>query len=208
MKRQLPVERLAGALLVLALHGAALWVLASQRLIRLPELTPTLFVDLIAPAAPPPPLRAETPRSHQPLPPSIAPTPVPEPVTASAAISPATSQAPATPGVEIGPPPAPTPARPVTLGGELAIACSERPGPEYPLPSRRRNESGTTLLQVELDESGQIAAATVLESSGWPRLDAAALAAVRSWRCAPAQSNGRAVRAHARQAFKFVLQGS
>jgi protein TonB len=61
---------------------------------------------------------------------------------------------------------------------------------------------------VELDEQGQIDAARVASSSGFARLDAAALAAVRDWRCHPATRNGQPVRAVALQPFKFVLQGN
>lgn len=202
MKPLLSLERLLGGVLVFALHAAALWGLLSHRLIALPTSTPTLFVDLIAPpAAPaePRPTRAEPPRPSQVI--SAAAPSVP-----GAAVVPLPSPAPV-----IAVSPAPTLAvasGPVTLAGELAVSCPARSAPDYPLASRRRNETGTALLHVELDEKGQVVVATVLESSGFPRLDDAALAAVKNWRCNPAQRNGQAVRATARQAFNFVLQGN
>jgi protein TonB len=62
-------------------------------------------------------------------------------------------------------------------------------------------------LRVELDELGKVSAAWVATSSGFARLDEAALAAVRAWRCTPAQRDGQPVRAVALQPFNFILQG-
>ncbi len=206
-------ERLVGALLVVALHAAALWGLFNHRLITLPASAPTLFVDLIAPpeVQPPRPAPATPAQPKRPEPTRADPLPI---VTAAPS-APAASEAPSAVATPLPPAnavaPAPTfapPSGPLKLGGELAVSCPERAAPDYPLASRRRNETGNTLLHVELDETGQVATASVLESSGFPRLDAAALAAVRTWRCNPPQRNGRAVRAVARQAFNFVLQGN
>jgi protein TonB len=47
----------------------------------------------------------------------------------------------------------------------------------------------------------------VVTSSGFDRLDAAALAAVRTWRCRAAQRDGQAVRSVALQPFDFTLEG-
>jgi protein TonB len=63
-------------------------------------------------------------------------------------------------------------------------------------------------LRVELDEQGKVSMARVATSSGLSRLDEAALAAVRTWRCAPGTRNGQPVRATALQPFKFVLHGN
>ena len=46
----------------------------------------------------------------------------------------------------------------------------------------------------------------VINSSGYHRLDEAAIAAVRTWRCNPPLQNGQPVRAIALQPFSFVLQ--
>ncbi|HRK77875.1 MAG TPA: energy transducer TonB, partial [Thiobacillus sp.] len=73
--------------------------------------------------------------------------------------------------------------------------------------SRRLGETGKVVLRVELDETGRVSTAQVASSSGSTRLDAAALAAVRSWRCNPAQRDGQAVRSVATQPFNFTLEG-
>jgi protein TonB len=60
---------------------------------------------------------------------------------------------------------------------------------------------------VELNKNGHVSSASVIESSSYKRLDDAALAVVRTWRCNPAIRNGQPVRAVALQPFNFVLQG-
>ena len=96
----------------------------------------------------------------------------------------------------------------MALASELSVACPERAAPNYPAPSRRLGESGVVLLRVELSENGQVAVARVQSGSGFPRLDEAALAAVRSWHCTPPTRNGQPVRAPALQPFNFVIQGN
>jgi protein TonB len=73
--------------------------------------------------------------------------------------------------------------------------------------SRRQGETGVVVLRVELSETGHVAEAQVQSSSGFVRLDEAALVAVRTWRCSPATRNGKPVRAAALQPFNFILQG-
>lgn len=207
-------DQLAGVLLVLALHAAALWGLWSHRLIVLPQDSAPLFVSFVAPPRPPRTSEAEpaakrSPPQRRPAatppPPQLA-APMPAPAVETA-VAPAPTLVPAAPA-ELKLAAVPAPAGPVELGAELALSCPERTAPNYPLLSRRMNETGIALLQVELDPQGRVSSAVVATSSGSARLDAAALAAVRSWRCNPAQRNGQAVRAVALQPFKFVLQGS
>jgi len=100
------------------------------------------------------------------------------------------------------------PAGPVALSSELSLACPQRTAPNYPALSRRLNEQGVVVLQVTLNEDGAVAAARVQSSSGFVRLDTAALVAVRSWHCTLPTRNGQPVRATALQPFHFVLQGN
>jgi protein TonB len=94
------------------------------------------------------------------------------------------------------------------LSSELAVSCPKLTPPEYPAISRRMGEEGKLILRVELDENGHIDNAKVLNSSGYERLDAAALSAVKSWQCNPSLRDGQPVRAVALQPFNFVLQGN
>ena len=101
---------------------------------------------------------------------------------------------------------APSAAAPETLGNELAVQCPERTPPRYPPLAKSQREQGEVRLRVELDESGQIDRVTIVSSSGSPRLDEAARTAIESWRCRPAQHDGKPVRAVAMQSLEFVLQ--
>jgi periplasmic protein TonB len=96
----------------------------------------------------------------------------------------------------------------MALASQLAVVCPERTAPVYPAKSRRREETGTVVLRVELDEQGRVSSARVETGSGFERLDQAALAAVKTWRCQPSRRDGMAVRAVALQPFKFLLQGN
>lgn len=205
-------ERAAGLFIVVALHAAALWGLWQHRLIPSPQEAMTLFVNFIAPPEPvrkvelkPPPPRPQPIEKPQPRQ-IVAETPVVAP-TDYVAPPPPPQPAPAI-AASVAPPALPRPAEPVALGGELSVACPDRTPPRYPPQSRRLNEEGVVVLRVELDEHGGVGAARVASGSGYTRLDEAALAAVRTWRCNPAQRAGRPVRAVALQPFKFILQGN
>lgn len=206
-------ERAVGLALVLAMHAAVLWGLWQHRLIPSPQEAMTLFVNFIAPPAPeivPPPPKpkpkpkpVEIPKPRQIIAeaPVVAPTDYvapPPPLPVPTIVAPPPSA-----------PPAPVmPAGPVTLGSELSVACPQRTAPRYPPASRRLGEEGTVVLRVELDEQGKVCTARVSSSSGFARLDAAALEAIRNWQCTPAHRNGQPVRAVALQPFKFILQES
>jgi len=105
----------------------------------------------------------------------------------------------------VAPPQATAP--PALQSEELSVSCTDRTPPPYPRLSARLGEQGKTVLLVELDESGKMARVTVKTSSGFTRLDEAAVNAVKSWRCTPARQNGVAVRSFALQPFKFALKG-
>jgi protein TonB len=127
--------------------------------------------------------------------PAVKTAPKPAPVAAPAASGPASAQEPVAPH------------QPVVLAGELSVSCPERTPPSYPKQSLRLGEQGKTVLLVELDELGTVAQVSVKSGSGFPRLDEAAMSAVRNWRCNPAKRNGVAVRSLALQPFNFTIKG-
>jgi protein TonB len=77
--------------------------------------------------------------------------------------------------------------------------------PAYPMLSRRSHESGTAVIELRVDVAGHIDSARVAASSGYPRLDAAALDAVRSSACVPYKENGKPVPASAKVPVVFNL---
>lgn len=95
---------------------------------------------------------------------------------------------------------------PVMLSSELSVICPVLNAPPYPRQSRQLGEEGKLTLKLELNESGRVKEIQVINSSGYHRLDEAAIAAVRTWRCNPPLQNGQPVRAIALQPFSFVLQ--
>ncbi|SFE02759.1 energy transducer TonB [Nitrosomonas sp. Nm166] len=95
---------------------------------------------------------------------------------------------------------------PVMLSSELSVICPVLNPPPYPRQSRQLGEEGKLTLKLELNENGRVKEIQVLNSSGYQRLDEAAIAAVKSWRCNPPLQNGQPVRAIALQPFSFVLE--
>lgn len=79
------------------------------------------------------------------------------------------------------------------------------PRPDYPDVSKRRSESGTAIVRFVVGLSGRIETVELQKSSGYPRLDDAALAAIHAGVCQPYRENGEAVRAAYSQSFVFGL---
>jgi TonB family protein len=77
--------------------------------------------------------------------------------------------------------------------------------PEYPESKRASGESASVLLALELDASGRVSRATVLESAG-PEFDAAALSAAERLVFTPATKDGEAVPARIAFRFDFALE--
>lgn len=68
--------------------------------------------------------------------------------------------------------------------------------PPYPAASVRFGEEGTVTLELRVARDGRVLDARVLRSSGFPRLDAAAIEeARRAWRLRPATEDGSAIEA-------------
>ncbi|MEG1102136.1 MAG: energy transducer TonB, partial [Comamonas sp.] len=92
------------------------------------------------------------------------------------------------------PPAAPAPPAPPS-GGAVQLPSSNaaylnNPRPSYPSISRRMSEQGKVLLRVLVDENGSPQQIEIKQSSGFDRLDKAALASVQKWRFVPGKRNG------------------
>ncbi|TSE34470.1 energy transducer TonB [Tepidimonas charontis] len=125
--------------------------------------------------------------SGEPFPPSAlpaAPHPTGRPTSEAEAFSPAGAAATA-PAVS----PTPPPAR-IELPSASA-AYLNNPPPPYPALSRRLGEEGRVVLRVRIEADGTASAAEIRTSSGYERLDQAALAAVLRWRYVPGTRNGK-----------------
>jgi TonB family protein len=67
--------------------------------------------------------------------------------------------------------------------------------PRYPPESVVLREEGTTLIKLLVLEDGRPSSLQVDQSSGYPRLDNAALETVSTWRFKPAHREGKPVEA-------------
>jgi protein TonB len=81
---------------------------------------------------------------------------------------------------------------PVTMPRTDASHLSN-PAPRYPSLSRRFGEQGRVLLDVYILPDGMVGEIRLNTSSGFARLDEAALAAVRHWRFVPARRGDEAI---------------
>lgn len=215
-------EKLIGIAIAIAIHLAAIWGLLQLDIVRrqLIEIVP-IMVTFINPSPITIPAITVRPRpTEQPT-----PTPArrktiepPPPITAKASEMPAPHEAPAVSErpeplavvTEAPPPPivstvASTFSAPVALP-QFNAAYLENPPPSYPPQSKRRHEEGTVLLRVYVSASGLPEKIELNMSSGWPRLDQAALDTVRNWRFVPANQGGKPVTAWVNVPINFSLE--
>lgn len=77
--------------------------------------------------------------------------------------------------------------------------------PEYPVLSRRHDEAGVVDVRAMTDRNGQITNVAVAKSSGYHRLDAAAIAAMRASICEPLYRDGERIPFSLTRRFRFGL---
>lgn len=102
-----------------------------------------------------------------------------------------------------GRPQAADPDRPRVVG--RVDYLGKRPAPVYPRLSERRGEQGRVVLRVLISPQGTVADVKIQHSSGYARLDEAAVQAVRQARFRPYTENGIAYPARVDIPFDFVL---
>ncbi len=191
---------------VVLAHAGLIWLMATGLLsTAVPggETEHLIMANVItdapaAPATPAPPPQAQPKTLPQPRTPTpLTPTLTPTPVVSSAA---STTTAPTVPA------PAATPAAAPPTGNQRPSAASaapaavvlpssdadylNNPAPVYPGMSRRMGEQGTAVLRVFINTEGRAEKAEIRTSSGYSRLDEAALATVQRWRYVPGKRAG------------------
>ena len=195
-------DLLVAGIVVLA-HGGALW--AVQRGLERPPLepprVPVIAAELITAAVP---IIEEVPPSLPDPPAPTPPKPVPAPLPVADA-SPTAMSVPPAPAENVQPDPEPAP--PVAYSGppgppgppsgtsgsgepHVTLPSSKasylnNPRPQYPPMSKRLGETGTVMLKVLVGADGTAKDVLIHKSSGFERLDVAALEAVRKWRFVP-----------------------
>ncbi|MBW8722346.1 MAG: energy transducer TonB [Polaromonas sp.] len=79
--------------------------------------------------------------------------------------------------------------------------------PAYPAISKRLGEQGRVVMRVRVLASGDAAEVQLVQSSGFPRLDASAMAAMKQFKFNPARTrSGRSVDSWATQPIQFILK--
>jgi len=91
--------------------------------------------------------------------------------------------------------------------GGTGAAYGANPLPPYPLVARRLGMEGVVLLEVVVAPDGHAADVRVAKSSGYPALDASAVATVRDrWRFVPARRDGVPVESRVTVPIRFKLE--
>jgi protein TonB len=193
---------------VVLLHVAALWALQSGLLRRAVEVFVPVeiiseFVEPATPKTVPP-----APRLMKSTPPPEAPIPTPEPVMANEPAPP--PNAPVVVAAPVAVTPAPISATPApTPKVELPSSDAQylqNPKPAYPVISKRLGEQGKVVVRVFIGEDGRARKAEIGQSSGYERLDQAALNTVLSWRYVPGKRGGVAEAMWFNVPINFVLE--
>jgi protein TonB len=143
-----------------------------------------------APRQPPPPKPAIRP-APQPLA-SVVAEPTPQAPVAITAPQPITTTAPPAAEVATPAPPVP-PALPAPPRVDLPSSSADylnNPPPPYPTLSKRLNEQGRVVIRARIEVDGTASQAEVRTSSGFERLDQAALHTVKRWRYVPGKRAG------------------
>lgn len=201
--------------LLFALLAHAVLIAGFALLRTTPPQAPDIFsVSLLpmAPPAPEPPAPAPRPQpvAKKPQPkPEPKPLPKPAPVDSKTAISetqaaptPAPAEAPSTSKASG----ADTPAPPAVAPVQYNAAYLNNPRPAYPSMSRRLGEEGKVMLEVQVQADGLPSKVSISKSSGYPRLDEAALDAVRRWKFVPAKRAGVPIAATVIIPMPFILE--
>lgn len=189
LAKKSPARQLFGFSLVVLLHVVLIWAVKSGlansiiELVNGPMETKIIEEKVAEKEAPPPPKV-----DFKPLPPPVA---IPVDISVEAppsetapgidpnAVRKATTSAPTQNTATI--PPRSNPRRPVTQ-------------PEYPPTSKRLGEAGTVIMLLTVNEEGKVTDAKIDTSSGFERLDEAALKeALRTWKLLPGTVGGKPV---------------
>ena len=150
-----------------------------------------------------------------------APSPQPQPspskvsapteVAQAAPVAPVSAPTAPTPPAPPAPPPTPAPVVTAPSRTDVSIPASysaSNQKPIYPNMSKRLGEQGTVVLRVLVKADGNAGEVEVKSSSSYPRLDQAAIDAVKTWRFNPAKIDGKAIDEWYQVPIPFKLQSS
>lgn len=226
-KRMPEVSKKALALSAVILgHALLLWLLIQQWAHNAPvvvtpptiqgvvimtqskEVTPEPVIQPVKPVAQPtvtpkintlPPVKNAPPSEKAITQPEVVETPVKVEATPQMPVA-----EPTPPVVAASAKPTPEPVEEVTPPRSDA-AHLNNPDPNYPAMSKRLGEQGRVLLDVYILANGTVGEIRLKQSSGFSRLDQAALQAVKQWRYQPARRGQQAIDFWYVQPLSFTL---
>lgn len=94
---------------------------------------------------------------------------------------------------------------PVVEPPRFGVAYLNNPAPNYPSMSRRSGEEGRVLLRVLVSVNGSAETVELEKTSGFERLDKAAMDVVKKWSFIPAKKGKEVVSAYVLVPVKFTL---
>jgi protein TonB len=211
-------RNVAVAASVVLFHLAALWALQSGLLRRAVEIIVPAEVagELVTPPAPKKVEPAPAPKPPEPVRhPVVTKSAPPEPTLLAVPDAHPQPNAPA--AVPVPQPPAapiavqaqPAPVAPAKV--ELPSTDADylqNPKPTYPPLSKRMGEQGKVVVHVLIGIDGTAQKAEIRQSSGFERLDNAALATARKWRYVPGKRRGVPEAMWFNVPINFVLESS
>ena len=192
-------RRMVGLIGVVVFHALLIWGLVSGLARKAIEILPapieTKIIEEVKPPEdepppPPPPTLDVPPPPYVPPPEINIATPPPQHAITVQSTQPT-------------PPPKPIIKAPPSVS--LRIDGKRCRAPEYPSVSNRLGEQGSVVLQLLVGPDGKVKDSKIVRSSGYPRLDEAALEATRASTCPPYIENGQAIRAAHTLPFNFTL---
>ncbi|MCE7798633.1 energy transducer TonB [Sphingobium sufflavum] len=189
----------SGAVLTVLLHVVLItgFFMIKDHIVKKRQERLTVMNLMQAAPPPPPPSDPQPPTPQQATvvtPRPIVQTLLPSPVEIQTTPDPVPAILPPAPAVPNPAPAAAPPSPPSILQADnLSDQAIYTKPPSRPMESRRLKEEGTVALIVLLGVDGRVASVSVKRTSGFHRLDDAALQAVRKWRWQPQVRNGQPV---------------
>lgn len=190
----------------MALLGLIAVTVPAERLVDLTKPFNARLIELapeVASPPPPPPKHPPKKALPTPLPILVATTPTPVSEVPAFVVAPQ--------------PPAPITAPPIaapTVAPESPVVAArfdadylDNPKPAYPKASRKLGEEGTVVLRVRVSVNGLPEQVELKHTSGFQRLDQAALDTVERWRFVPARRGNEAIVAWVLVPITFNLKG-
>lgn len=193
-----PGTRTSVAAVVIAGHAAVIYALAvTMGVVEAPPIVEPIKAVIIEapPVEPEPYVPPETPPvAQQP----VVEVPLPE-------IPPVTTPVETITVPPVTEAPSAEPSTAPAIMEAKSLSVTRRVEPVYPPASRRLDEEGVVRLRVLVDERGRPQEVQVAKSSGFDRLDQAAVTAVRRWQFSPAMQASGAVTAWTQVNVVFKL---